>query len=75
MLDWIIENMIILDNLILSFASNIDNGIYILSFEGDLEDKELLIIIDFLKEMHDACPYIKDFAGIHQLFSFYQSKC
>jgi len=66
-----LKNMIIIDNSVISFAENLDNGIYVPTFEGDPNDRELLPIIDFLKEIHDVDdvrPYVKEFAGIQNLF-------
>ncbi len=45
------ENIVIVDNSILSFAFDIDNGVPIQSFMGTEEDdKELLYLISFLEE-------------------------
>lgn len=45
------ENIIIVDNSILSFAFDIDNGVPIQSFMGtEEEDKELLYLMSFLEE-------------------------
>jgi CTD small phosphatase-like protein 2 len=45
------ENLIIVDNSILSFAFDIDNGVPIQSFLGTEEDdKELLFMMSFLEE-------------------------
>ena len=45
------ENIIIVDNSIISFAFDLDNGVPIQSFMGDeAEDKELLFLISFLEE-------------------------
>ena len=45
------ENMIIVDNSILSFAFDLDNGIPINSFMGTEEDdRELLFLYSFLEE-------------------------
>jgi len=44
--------MIIVDNSILSFAFDLDNGVPIQSFMGtEEEDKELLFLISFLEEI------------------------
>jgi CTD small phosphatase-like protein 2 len=46
------ENIIIVDNSIISFAFDLDNGVPIQSFMGDeAEDKELLFLISFLEEI------------------------
>ena len=45
------ENIIIVDNSILSFAFDLDNGVPIQSFFGTEEDdKELLFLMSFLEE-------------------------
>ena len=45
------ENIIIVDNSIVSFAFDIDNGVPIQSFLGtEEEDKELLYLMSFLEE-------------------------
>jgi len=66
-----LKNMIIIDNSVICFAENLDNGIYVPTFEGDPNDRELLPIINFLKEIHDVDdvrPYVREFAGIQKLF-------
>lgn len=46
------ENMIIVDNSIVSFAFDLNNGVPINSFLGtEKEDKELLFLYSFLKEL------------------------
>ena len=45
------ENIVIVDNSIMSFAFDLDNGVPIQSFMGtEEEDKELLFLISFLEE-------------------------
>ena len=46
-----LENAIILDNSIISFMSQMDNGIPIVSYYGDSFDKELLALLPFLKKL------------------------
>ena len=54
------ENIVIVDNSILSFAFNLDNGIPINSFMGNEEDdQEFLYLLSFLEENKDA-PDIRD---------------
>ena len=54
------ENIVIVDNSILSFAFNLDNGVPINSFMGNEDDdKELLYLYSFLEESKDA-PDIRD---------------
>lgn len=72
-----LKDIVILENSIISFSANLDNGIYIPSYEGDNKDQELLSIIDFLKEIadvDDVRPYVKEFAGVDKLFTDYKAK-
>ena len=47
--------MVIVDNSILSFAFDLDNGVPINSFMGtELDDKELLFLYSFLEEAKDS---------------------
>ena len=49
------EHMVIVDNSILSFAFNLDNGVPINSFMGtEQDDKELLFLYSFLEEVKDS---------------------
>eukprot|EP00826_Nyctotherus_ovalis_P013315 TRINITY_DN1357_c0_g1_i15.p1 TRINITY_DN1357_c0_g1~~TRINITY_DN1357_c0_g1_i15.p1 ORF type:complete len:406 (+),score=55.97 TRINITY_DN1357_c0_g1_i15:246-1463(+) len=71
------KDIVILENSVVSFAANLDNGIYVPSYEGGNEDEALLPIIDFLKEIAnvgDVRPYVKEFAGITKLFADYKAK-
>lgn len=58
------ENIVIVDNSIMSFAFDLDNGVPIQSFWGNEEDdKELLFLISFLEEAfytQDVRPSIKE---------------
>ena len=45
-----LEDIIIVDNSIISFANHIENGIYIPSFMGDRRDGWLQNLFQFLKE-------------------------
>jgi hypothetical protein len=67
---WELKDMVIVDNSVISFAGNLDNGMYVPTFEGDPNDRELLPIISFLKEIHDVDDVrslVRDFAGIQKL--------
>jgi TFIIF-interacting CTD phosphatase-like protein len=49
------ENMIIVDNSILSFAFDLDNGVPIQSFMGyEVDDNQLLFLMAFLEEIFIA---------------------
>jgi Dullard-like phosphatase family protein len=58
------ENIVIVDNSIMSFAFDLDNGVPIQSFMGnEEEDKELLFLISFLEEAfytQDVRPSIRE---------------
>ena len=72
-----LKDIVILDNSVISFAGQPDNGIYIPTYEGEEEDKELLKILDFLKNIagvDDVRPYVSEFAGIKKLLAEYQDK-
>lgn len=54
------ENIVIVDNSILSFAFDLDNGVPIGSFMGtEQEDQELLFLYSFLEENKD-CADIRE---------------
>jgi CTD small phosphatase-like protein 2 len=44
--------MVIVDNYVYSFAYQLDNGIPIVPFLGDMNDKELVKIVKYLKDIH-----------------------
>jgi TFIIF-interacting CTD phosphatase-like protein len=44
-----VDNMLIVDNMIYSFAFHLQNGIPILNYEGDKRDSELLHLQNYLK--------------------------
>ena len=46
-----LKNIVIVDNLIYSFAKQISNGIPILEWNNDPNDQELYYLITYLKEM------------------------
>ena len=49
------EKMIIVDNSIISFAFDLDNGVPINSFYGtEADDKELLFLYSYLEELNSA---------------------
>lgn len=58
------ENIVIVDNSIMSFAFDLDNGVPIQSFMGtETDDKELLFLISFLEEAYyteDVRPSIRE---------------
>lgn len=46
--DWDLKDIVIVDNAAYSFGFNVNNGIPILSYYEGENDKELLLISDFL---------------------------
>ena len=66
-----LKKTIIIDNLVLSFIKNLDNGIYIPSYLGSSDDNELEIIKNFLikiAHVSDVRPYVSKFSGIKTLY-------
>lgn len=47
-----LDDLLIVDNSILSFAFHLDNGIPICSYTGGVEDQELLYLITYLEEVY-----------------------
>ena len=46
--------MVLVDNLIYSFGSQLDNGIPILPFKESRDDIELVYLMKFLIQLHDC---------------------
>ena len=70
------ENMIIVDNMVFSFLGQLDNGIYIPSYDGNKDDNELTIIRKFLLTLinvKDVRPLVRKFAGIVSLYKVFAS--
>ena len=62
-------DVVLLDNCMMSFAYQIDNGLYIPSFTGSKHDSHLLKAIKLLTHIAnvpDVRPYIRKFSGIAQ---------
>ena len=67
-----IENIIIVDNYVHSFALHLDQGIPIKPFYGDMNDKELMLLTDLLHQSSNY-PRLLDFMRSHLDFiSFYE---
>lgn len=67
------ENMIIVDNSILSFAFDLDNGVPINSFYGqEKDDRELLFLFSFLEEVAEVADVRVPIASSFKL-SYLQS--
>ena len=48
------EDMVIVDNSIISFAFNLNNGIPIKAFVGESNDDELLYMVTYLEQLFGA---------------------
>ena len=62
-----LSNIILIDNLVHSFAFQINNGFPILEFKGNQQDKELMHLADFLKEVsnaEDIPSFLKEHVGL-----------
>lgn len=69
-----IENSIIIDNNICCFYSCMNNGIYVKTFEGDCQDRELKKIVKFLdkiKNCKDVREEIKKKFGLEESYKKY----
>lgn len=73
-----LKDMIILDNCIFSFAKNLKNGILISSYYNNQEDKELLNVIDYLKEkildVKDVREVNESFYGLETIRDYLYQK-
>ena len=49
-----VDDIVIVDNNIYSFAFNLENGIPILNYMGDKKDDQLLKIAEYLKYLKDS---------------------
>jgi CTD small phosphatase-like protein 2 len=49
-----IDNLLLVDNMIYSFAFQLENGIPILDYEGDNRDSELLHLMNYLNKIKDC---------------------
>jgi TFIIF-interacting CTD phosphatase-like protein len=49
-----IDNLLLVDNMIYSFAFHLENGIPILDYEGDNRDSELLHLMNYLNKIKDC---------------------
>ena len=67
-----IENVIIVDNYVHSYALHLDQGIPIKPFYGDMNDRELVVLTDVIHQSR-SYPRLLDFMRTHMDFSsFYE---
>lgn len=70
--DITLDNIIIVDNYVHSYALHLDQGVPIKPFYGDMNDKELLLLTDVLNKSSQY-PRLLDFMRNHLDFtSFYE---
>ena len=58
-----LSELVIVDNSIVSFAYNLENGIPISAFTGDGKDEEMLFLVTYLEELYsvnDVRPYLQN---------------
>ena len=66
-----IEDIVVVDNTILSLRNQLENVIYIPAYKGNEDDTELISIMDFLVKIantSDVRPYVTKFAGIKLIY-------
>lgn len=72
-----LKKMLILDNFVVSFAKNLDNGIHVPAFLGDKEDTVLLSLLPLLKTLSladDVQAELKKQAGLAALYESYMKR-
>eukprot|EP00826_Nyctotherus_ovalis_P031846 TRINITY_DN255_c0_g4_i3.p1 TRINITY_DN255_c0_g4~~TRINITY_DN255_c0_g4_i3.p1 ORF type:complete len:345 (-),score=62.34 TRINITY_DN255_c0_g4_i3:112-1146(-) len=70
-----LKDIIIIDNSVASFANNLENGIYVPSYDRRADDDELAKVMQFLVQIShvdDVRPYVREFAGICKLLEVYR---
>lgn len=66
------KNLVIVDNTVLAFANQLDNGIHIPTFFGDKNDKALTDLLPLLKSLaseEDLQAAIKKRIGLSTLYA------
>ena len=69
-----IKDVIIIDDLMHSFALQIENGIHISSYRGAKDDNELAEIMHFLVDIADVSdvrPFVAKYSGICEMIKKY----
>lgn len=65
------KNTIIVDNSIIAFSSNVNNGIYVPSYFGQYNDTVLIQVTALLKKIancDDVQKELEDLLGLRKLF-------
>ncbi len=68
------KNMIIIDNSVMSFAFQLDNGIPILPYYDNKSDCELQFLVNYLKHLAKASDMQKENKNMIQLDQFLKKK-
>ena len=71
--DLTLDDILIVDNMIYSFAFNLENGIPILNYEGDKNDIEMIHVIKHLKHMKNFSNLRVENEKVYQLNMIYSS--
>lgn len=72
-----LKDVVIVDNSIASFANNLENGIYVPSYDRRPDDNELAKVMQFLVQIShvdDVRPHVREFAGVCRLLEVYRQK-
>ncbi len=65
------EDIIVVDNTVLSHKSQLENMIYIPAYNGQENDQELIRILDFLVKVAsvgDVRPFVTRFSGVKEMY-------
>lgn len=71
-----LESVVIIDDNVFSFSSQMENGIYVPSFQGEEGDTTLLDLIPFLSNLiglEDVRPKVSQFSGVYDLLKQYNN--
>ena len=71
-----LKNMVIVDNSIVCFYNQLNNGIYVPSYHGDKDDNKLEDVINLLKEIaycEDVRNELEKRTGLNELFNSFIS--
>ena len=71
-----LDSIIIIDNMVSSFAAQLGNGIYIPPYIDQEQDNELKTISNFLikiADVEDVRPFVSKFSGIPRLYNLFRA--
>ena len=70
-----LQNIIMVDNSIISFYPCLNNGIYVPSYRGDINDnvlEDLIPILKSIKDVHDVRQELINRFNLKKLIMFYK---